>query len=668
MALVTIADLQRFVGVADPRISPEGDRVLFTVSRSGDKNKKTSQLAEIRLADGEMRQLTSGDAGASGGRYTPDGKGIVFTSSREGATLQMFYLPRDGGEARRITDLPEGALGELRISPDSERIAYAFRETHPDRTTEAAKERTEKGLSDPAWAIDDLWYRLDGDGYFGGQRYRLYTLEIPDAGFAEPRLLSQAAPHGDYGFDWAPDSERLVVSHSARQDPFRETPNDQLWIYRLDGSSAPLEGLPTGDKSALRWSPRGDLIAYAGDTDENDPWGTRNTKLYVVSPEGGAPTDILGHTDYDLSVATLSDTKEAAFGAVYAWHPDGTRLYGQIGWRGDTFVGEIPVAPGEVRRLGGPGFHGLGGLSPDGATAAIVRGDATHLPEIATMDLSSGEVTVLTHLNDDLDLEFAVPEPFTVVASDGQEVHGWVMLPPGHNGAKLPGILEVHGGPHTQYGDVFFHEFQVLAANGYAVVYANPRGSKGYGEAFCAAIHGDWGDKDWLDVQAVTDFMRTHPAIEPEHIGIMGGSYGGYMTNWAIGHSKAYRAAITDRCVSNLVSMAGNSDFPFNKDAYFKGIAYGGLEDIRELWRQSPLSSFEGVDTPTLVIHSEGDLRCNVEQGEQVFAALQMQGVPSRFVRYPASTSHGMSRSGPSDLREHRLGEIVAWLDRYLKG
>jgi len=139
------------------------------------------------------------------------------------------------------------------------------------------------------------------------------------------------------------------------------------------------------------------------------------------------------------------------------------------------------------------------------------------------------------------------------------------------------------------------------------------------------------------------------------------------MTNWAIGHCQDFRVAITDRCVSNMVSMAGNSDFPFNKDGYFKGVAWGDLESIRPLWEQSPIAFFENVKTPTLVIHSEGDLRCNIEQGEQVFTALQQQGIPSRFVRYPSNTSHGLSRSGPPDLRLHRLGEIVGWLGRYLK-
>jgi len=203
----------------------------------------------------------------------------------------------------------------------------------------------------------------------------------------------------------------------------------------------------------------------------------------------------------------------------------------------------------------------------------------------------------------------------------------------------------------------------VLAAAGHVVVFSNPRGSKGYGEEHCTAIQGKWGAADWTDVQAVASFMEQHPAIDPQRIGIMGGSYGGYMTNWAITHTDRFAAAITDRCVANLVSMAGSSDYPLVPGEYWPGNPW---DDNQEIWQQSPIRAIRNVTTPTLVIHSEGDLRCNVEQGEQVFAALKMLGVPTRFVRYPRETSHGMSRCGPPDLRIHRLGEILAWWSKYL--
>jgi len=203
----------------------------------------------------------------------------------------------------------------------------------------------------------------------------------------------------------------------------------------------------------------------------------------------------------------------------------------------------------------------------------------------------------------------------------------------------------------------------VLAAAGYVVVYSNPRGSKGYGDAHCAAIKGNWGQADWRDMQAVIAFMKALPFVDTARMGVMGGSYGGYMTNWIIAHTDEFAAAITDRCVSNLVSMVGSSDLPLVPGEYWRGNSW---DDTEAIWDQSPLKHFGKVKTPTLIIHSEGDLRCNVEQAEQVFATLKLRKVPTRFVRYPSSTSHGLSRSGPPDLRMHRLRQILDWWKNYL--
>lgn len=305
-------------------------------------------------------------------------------------------------------------------------------------------------------------------------------------------------------------------------------------------------------------------------------------------------------------------------------------------------------------------------------TAGLLMTSSTSLPEVCIGRFSDPSatdrlsITKRTRFHDEAirAVELVRPESHWVTSDDGHRVQVWVMRPAGQKpGESCPAILEIHGGPHCQYGEAFFHEFQALAAQGYAVVYSNPRGSKGYGETHCCAIKGDWGNADWCDLQAVTRFMQQQDWIDQNRIGIMGGSYGGYMTNWAISHSDAYRAAITDRCVSNLISMIGSSDLPLIPDEYWSG---NGWDDTEALWEQSPLKHFRNVRTPTLVIHSEGDLRCNVEQGEQVFAALKLLKVPTRFIRYPTTTSHGMSRMGPPDLRIHRLDQIVKWWQTYL--
>jgi dipeptidyl aminopeptidase/acylaminoacyl peptidase len=675
--LITAEDLLRFTFVGDPQISPDGDRVLFTHKTVGEKNDYVTQLFTVDL-EGNLQQWTQGEGGAGHGRWSPDGAGIAFVSGRKDKKGQIYLLSVTGGEARRLTDFPEGSLSGFKWSPDGTMIALLFREQLPEYTEAAKKERKEKGLSDAPIVMDDIWYRLDGDGYFAGQRHKLYVFRLP-LDMKEPLKLEDAlfaydaSPLGSYSFDWAPNSTELVVAHTANRRPFVDPANDQLFRVDLKGQAWMLEGLPKGEKSEPRWSPDGRHIAYAGDVDEDDPWGVRNTKIYVVDADGGEARDLTGHEDLDFAVATASDVREAGYGADLRWAPDGRGIYSQIGRHGESQLAFVSV-DGEVSVVT-EGRHvlGIGNVSRDGDRIAATITSPTRLPEVAVIEpeLATGRPVprVLTDLNGPVlsELKLSEPEEVWLDSTDGAKVHAWVVRPTEYlEPRRYPAILEIHGGPHTQYGWAFFHEFQLLAAQGYVVVYSNPRGSQGYGEAHTAAIRGDWGNKDWDDIQAVIRWMQHQPYIHPGQMGVMGGSYGGYMTNWTIGHTDDFRAAITDRCVSNMVSMAGNSDFPFNKNGYFKGVAWGDLEQIRELWRQSPLAYFENVKTPTLVIHSEGDLRCNIEQGEQVFTALQQQGIDSRFVRYPRNTSHGMSRNGPPDMRLHRLGEILAWWKKHL--
>lgn len=662
---VTVDDLLKFKLVADPRIHPVTGRILFALKTTDDKFKSTGHLHVIE-PDGNIRQLTQGEKGCGAGRWVPGSNSVSFISARSGPASQIYVLP-ETGEAEALTSLDEGSIGAYKWSPNGKYIAYTFREAHPDFSEKGVKERKDKGMSDAPLAFESAWYRLDGDGYFGEQRYKLYLLNVESR---KTTLLSDKSAHGEYDFDWSPDSTKLAVCRSAEPEPFVAKPNDQIYLVDLQGNESIIGDLPKGSKHNVAWSPVGNWIAFAGNDSVDDPWGALNTRLYKVRPNGDGYTSLNPTTDFDLDVATLSDTKDSAGGAVLLWTPDSKSIVTQLAWHGTTQVGIIDASNGDYKGLT-KGDYALfvNDLSADATKVAVVYGDPLTIPEIATVDLASGDVTKLTSFNSEWhnEVELSKPEEVYLDTPDGHKVHAWVMKPYGYvEGKKYPAILEVHGGPHTQYGWVFFHEFQVLAAQGYVVVFSNPRGSKGYGEAHCNAIKGDWGNKDWIDVKTVSDWMKTLPYVDSSQMGIMGGSYGGYMTNWAIGHSKDYKAAITDRCVSNFVSFAGNSDFPMNKDGYFQGTAYSSLENIRGLWAQSPIAFFDQVTTPTLIIHSEGDLRCNIEQSEQVFMALKMQGIETRFVRYPKITSHGMSRSGPADLRIHRLNEIVFWWKRFM--
>ncbi|MBS1726773.1 MAG: S9 family peptidase [Armatimonadetes bacterium] len=662
---VTIDDLLQFKLVGDPQIHPTESLILFGLKTTDEKFKSTGHLHVVDF-DGNIRQLTQGEKGCGGGRWVPGGKSVSFVSGRATVGDQLFVLP-ENGEASQITKLDEGSVGGYEWSPNGQYVAFTHRLTHPDFTKKATEERKENGKSEPPLAFESTWYRLDGDGYFGEQRYKLYLLHV-DSG--EVTLLSDQSAHGNYSFSWSPNSDKIAVIRSAEKEPFVAKPNDQVYILDLKGNETQIPNIPKGNRECLKWSPSGEWLVFAGNDSVEDPWGALNARLYKVHPDGSGYECLTPTTEMDLDVGTLSDTKDAGGGAVLNWLPDSSGLISQIGWHGGSQVAHIDIQSGEIKLLtSGDCAYFVGNLNGTGRYTPLVYGDANTIPEIAIVDCRTGESKRLTHFNEAWtnQVELSTPEGMFLEALDGTQVHTWILKPSGFDPTKkYPAILEVHGGPHAQYGWVFFHEFQLLAAQGYVVVYSNPRGSKGYGENHCNAIRGDWGNKDWVDVQTVVAWMKAQPYVDTTRLGIMGGSYGGYMTNWAIGHTDEFRAAITDRCVSNLVSMAGNSDFPFNKDGYFRGVAYGSLQDIEGLWQQSPIAFFDKVKTPTLIIHSEGDLRCNIEQSEQVFVALKMQGIETRFVRYPKNTSHGMSRSGPADLRMHRLQEIVNWWKRQL--
>jgi dipeptidyl aminopeptidase/acylaminoacyl peptidase len=294
-----------------------------------------------------------------------------------------------------------------------------------------------------------------------------------------------------------------------------------------------------------------------------------------------------------------------------------------------------------------------------------VAGDPLHPGDVYGIELTGApaELRRLTDANGSLlaELELAAPEEVVAPSGDG-EVHGWLLRP--KSGAPAPLVLYIHGGPHTQYGWSMLHEFQLLAARGYAVLYTNPHGSRGYGQAHVEAIRSDWGGADYRDLMAAVDHAVTLPGIDPERLGVTGGSYGGYMTNWIVGHTDRFRCGITQRSVVNLHSMGGTCDFNFSESPYFGGNTWSEPE---RFLAQSPLSYAGNVRTPLLILHSEGDLRCPIEQAEQLFAALRRQGKEVELVRYPREANHGLSRCGPPDLRRDRLERILGWLDRWLR-
>lgn len=667
---ITREDLLRLISVADVQPAPDGSRVVFVRRHIGDKNASVANLWTVPVKGGEPRPLTNGGKDRHP-RFSADGSRLLFISERQAGQPQVYSLPADGGEAQPLTRFPEGSIRDFQLSPDGRWLAVAFRAQVPGWTRDAVQARAASGASDPPRIAASLWYRLDGDGVFEGERYQLHLLDLArHENQHEPRHIYRDDTLGNFSYDFSLDSRELALT--TNRDPQALLYPERDEVVRFDcesGAVTPVPNLPPGPKLAVRWSPSGKQLAWAGRIGTDGAYSVENLELFVGDPRQGLPRSLTAHTDWCLMSVCLSDAAEAAFAPQFAYSADGRRLIARFGMFGTSQIAGVEIATGRCELLTQQtAVHELGGLAPGGNLVGLTRGHSTQPAEVGIGRLTAGglEVRLLTAFNQPLldELELATPEEVWVTADDGHAVHGWLMLPPRPPaGGRSPGLLAIHGGPHAQYGVGFFHEFQWLAAEGYAVLYGNPRGSKGYGRAHCAAIRGRWGSDDWVDLQALTKRLREDPRVDGDRLGVMGGSYGGYMTNWAIGHTREFRVAITDRCVSNLVSMFGSSDLPDLPDSYFPGNSWDRPEG---LWQQSPLKYLGEATTPTLIIHSEGDLRCNIEQAEQVFTVLQLRGIASRFVRYPKSTSHGMSRSGPPDLRLHRLEEMRAWLQRYL--
>lgn len=669
---VAVDDFIKLKIVSDPQVAPDGARIACVVRLTEpDKNRYRSEIWVTPTQGGAPRRYTGEESSCGSPRWSPDGQTLAFVSDRQKPGGRIYLLPVDGGEARALTTLEgEGSVRGLRWSPDGSRIAFLFRSTPEAARKEKVEEREKQGRSFPVRHHTRLFYRLDGAGYFDGEYSQIWVVEVATG-------ACRALTSGPFECGlpvWSPDGQTLAFLSDRRDDGDISPADTALYTVLAEGGELQRLPAPVGSKSGLAWSPDGAHFAYLGNPDPEDSWGTNNTRLMLL-PAGGAETawDLTGAFDISVGYDTLSDSHDAGAGDPIRWSAEGNHLLFPVSIAGDTLLCSLAAdGSGEPIYLT-PQGHEMGGfsLTPGGRTLAVTLGSSTAPHELyASVPDGEGAWRPLTEFNRPFVESASVvsPEPVAVRHGAGETevtVHGWLLKPPDFvPGARYPLVLYVHGGPHTQYGNSFFHELQYLASCGYLVLYTNPRGSKGYGEAHTRAILGNWGGPDFEDIQAMADYAAGLDSVDPERMAIMGGSYGGYMTAWAIGHTDRFRCAIADRLVGNLHSMSGTCDFPWKHTTYFKGDAWN---DPSDLWRCSPLAYAGNITTPLLIIHSDGDLRCPAGQAEELFTALRLQRKTVEYLRYPAESSHGLSRNGPPDLRLDRLERNRAWLDRWLK-
>lgn len=676
--LITIEDLYEITFLSRPRISPDGRRVAYVVTEiDGRTHTYRSAIWATPTAGGEARRLTAPPANATDPGWSPDGRWLAFVSEREGEASrvageeakkqgkgkpQIWLLPTDGGEARQLTFLPHGASTPV-WSPDGQWLAFAAPVGSLDEETEEGKPLPKVRV------IDRLWYRLDGAGFIHDRRSHLFLVH---ANGGEPVQLTEGDwDDGDPA--WSPDGTALAFVSSREDDRWRAPTPDVYTLAIAQGQAGELRRLTDGSLScgAPAWSPDGQTIAFLAALKRRS--GGHMDVCTIAASASQAAATSLTHAfkgNFQDWTNTDGDARDEHGSPPPVWSSDGKILYALASHRGATRVYVLSAGGSNERPTTlTPGDVHVRDFSVDQASAqlSLLIGDPGRPPEVFVRATGSGgELKQLTTCNDALfsQLKLGSLEHMPYVGAENWPMDGWLLKPPDFDPAKkYPLILQIHGGPHTQYGYGFFHEMQVQAASGYVVLFTNPRGSCGYGREFSLAVRGAWGEVDSLDILAGVDAAIARGFIDETRLGVTGGSYGGFMTNWLIGHVDRFKAAVTDRCVSNLASMYGASDVGWDLgDDDFEGTPW---DELDRLMQHSPITFVRQMHTPLLIIHSEQDLRCGIEQAEQLFTALKCLEREVLFVRFEGQ-SHGLSRGGHPRLRLERLRHGLRWFEQHL--
>ncbi len=512
--------------------------------------------------------------------------------------------------------------------------------------------------------ITQLFYKLDGYGYLPKERWHIWTVDVRTG---KGHQLTDGEVYDEDFPTWSPDGQWIFFVSNRQPDP--DLHPDIVDLHRIPSDGGEMERIPTpvGPKRAPSCSPDGQWVAYLGNEGEGNWW--MNTSLWVVPADGsGGARNLTASHDLHAEADALNDMAGALFTMPPTWSPDGKRIYFQTAEHGKVQLRSIGVDGGDLRtEIDERGVVGAYTFDREHGRMAYFFGSMESPGEVRVWNVRTGRHRTLARPNRNLlaRLDLGTVEEVWFEGKDRYRLQGWILKPPGFDPSrKYPSILEIHGGPQTQYGYFFMHEFYFLAAQGYVVYFSNPRGGRGYGEAHTKAIWGRWGTVDYDDLMAWADFIEKQPYIDPERMGVTGGSYGGYMTLWIIGHTQRFRGAVAQRVVSNFISMWGSSDgnwvFQLPLEAGPPWV------DFQRYWERSPIAHLGNARTPTLLIHSEQDHRCPIEQGEQAFVALKVQGVDTEMVRFP-DEPHGLSRVGRTDRRVSRLNHILRWFDGHVR-
>jgi dipeptidyl aminopeptidase/acylaminoacyl peptidase len=631
------SDFKLYTMLSEPSISPDGKKVAFSTRRANlEEDSYDSDVYMADMAAGKCTAFTTGRKD-SDPRWSPDGESILFLSRRglkkadKGNSL--YVIPAAGGEARLLRRSEDG-VDSPRWSPDSRSIFFLSNVT--------------KKQKDDVKVISRLTFWFNGLGFTYNRRKHLFRVDVEGG-------KAKQLTHGAFDVqDFAVSHDGRRVSYLASGDDLRPYISD---VYVLDLAKKNRRKVTHSNMEAnsVSWSPDDGQLAIAGD---DLPSGfASHSHVWVANLRTGK-LEKVEEVDRNKANSLNSDARAKGHGpGNVAWYEDGIYFVQEDG--GSVHLYKVKPGKSPVLVIGGD--RSIEGFDVGKEGVAFVSMDSSHLEELYYSYPREKQVTSFNAKVYD-QLAVARSEHIAFRASDGESIEGWAMLPPSRG--KVPGILYVHGGPKTAFGHSYMHEFQAFVGAGYAVFYFNPRGSDGYSEKF-ADIRGRYGTRDYDDLMEGLDFaLKKYTQVDGNRLGVAGGSYGGFMTNWVIGHTDRFKAAVTDRSIASWVSFWGTSDI----GPYFTYDQIGGdpWNAEEKLLNDSPLRYVPNVKTPLMLVHSMEDYRCWMVEGLEFFTALKRLGKEAELVLFPGE-NHDLSRIGKPKHRAARLGHYIRWFDRHLK-
>jgi dipeptidyl aminopeptidase/acylaminoacyl peptidase len=688
---ITEKDLFSFVWIGDPQISPDGARVAFVRTTVNDKKDGYSTaIWTVLTATGETRQLTNGPRDTTP-RWSPDGKYLLFVRAPEVSgrvePAQLFMLAMAGGEPFQFTTLPRGAAGP-QWSPDGKMIAFYNSATDEELAKAAAKNQPQPSPSpmvSPAASptpperesdvrvINRAVYRSNGTGYLDFKHpQHIWVVNAPKTGDEKvtPKQLTKGR-FDDGSAVWAKDSSRLYFETDYTDEPYYELPRTDLYTIAVTGGEP--SKLTSFDMGAFGYvvSPDGKQVAFIGSAAQ-PVRSYSQPDLWVMDLSANAkPRNVTANFDSDIGGGLTGDNvaPRGSAGNFPVWSADGRSVSIVYVKEGKANVGSFDVASGKLSDVttGNQAVVNFRAV-PDASKFLLLISTPTRVGDLYWLDKPGGQPRQLTRINDELfsKLNLTEPEEMWHSSFDGKKIQAWIQKPPDFDpNKKYPLILNIHGGPHAAYGFIFDHEFQWMAAKGYVVLYPNPRGSTSYGQEFGNIIQHNYPGDDYKDLMAGVDELIKRGYIDEKKMGVTGGSGGGLLTNWTIGQTTRFAAAVSQRDIADWADWWYTADFTLFQPSWFKAPPFEDPEDYR---RRSPITYVNKIQTPMMLILGEVDWRTPTGPGgEAMFRALKYRKIPTVMVRFP-NESHELSRSGQPWHRIERLQHIVGWFDKWLMG